>query len=125
MPPAENKAMREEAEQLVALIGEKPVRFWQELIAAAEAKIPSPLRPEPSPPTMPRPASDDYAEAGELAEWIDEHYTAVPSRAAEWADDVADTARSIYRTIDERSRVTERQLEALRNIKNALEAWMR
>ncbi len=49
----------------------------------------------------------------------------LPGNASDFAESVRTKAESIGETIDETENVTERQLDALRNMRNGLSRWFR
>lgn len=135
-----NIALRNEANELIALIGEKPPHFWRCLAEAATAKIPptpqakQPIaRPVPpaklparTPGTVTIPLQNSrYDEALELIESIEELAEQVPERGQEFAESAVETAKSIGETIEERGSVTPSQFQALENIQVALSNWIR
>ncbi len=127
-----NIALRAEAAEVVALIGNKPPHFWHCLAELAREKV----TPIPQAAAKPQPAARkgitipladsrcDPDEALELIAEIEELAEQVPERGREFAESAVETAKSIGETIEQRQSVTPSQYKALENIEVALSNWL-
>lgn len=139
-----NKADRIEAEEFVAMLGDKPIRFWEVLAHLANGKAqqskPAPVAaaPQTQPPRRPpgtvrvklagNSESDkrsrvDYAL--QLAEQIESAADEVPDEGQEFASDVAKKAEDIAATIESTNRASDAQVTALENMLSGLQRWIR
>lgn len=125
----QNVSLRKEAQEIIDLIGYKPSRFWEVLIELAGEKLPPkpslPLNPPPLPPHKSKRRdvlTPEYAY--ELCDEIESLAEDVPERAEVFAESVCETAASIRETIEQRESVTEKQINALENIRDGLRKWV-
>lgn len=104
--------------------------FWRKLAASVRKQLPAPPVQEPTKPARPRqPATATVdrdaaaAEALEVAGEIQEMADIVCEEGEEFARSVSDRAAAIAETIERTGTASERQLEALRNMRSGLERW--
>jgi hypothetical protein len=139
-----NKQCRQDAEEMMQFIGDRPLRFWECLagmIAAKRSmlggKIENEDQPKLSPDSSPgrsaRSGRSDATAGGnqtdveaalELVDEIEELAEQMPSAGQEFAESVLANAKSIAATIERSGRVSPAQRKALNNFADGLAAWI-
>jgi hypothetical protein len=132
-----NMLCRQQAEEMISFIGEKPRRFWECLAGMVNAKLsvgqPAPATQPPATSKFGRNISppDDSPERGvrvrraiELCDEIDEMANEVPEPGFDFAESVRERAKAIGETVERLGRVTDAQTQALLNMRDGLAAWL-